>query len=620
MCGISGIYGKTTQDIISNMMDSINHRGPDGHGLYKDTENNVALGHCRLAVIDLSKTGKQPMSYANRRYWITYNGEIYNYLEIKKELKNSGYQFMSSSDTEVILALYDKYGEKCLRYLRGMFSFIIWDQQEKKLFVARDRFGIKPLYWTKVTNSFLFSSELEGLLASNIVPRRLDPTALSFYFSTGSIPAPYTILSNVNSLLPGHFMVIQHGKHSITQYWDLPYQSIEHTNSSNLNAVEIELELRKQLEESIKLHMISDVPIGAFLSGGIDSTAIVGMMSKQISKPLKTYSIGFEETYNQHSELQYAKLVAERFETDHHEVIVTGRNVADQFDQFIDAIGQPSTDGINTFLVSSAARKEVVVALSGLGGDEFFAGYPHFRWFKMIQDSKLMGNRFTKIAAKLISQYTNNRWSKLANLIAAKDYQTLYSKSRELYSEIEKLSLLSPELLRLIDHENLSDFLAQYIHNGLDPITQTTFMEAKTYMSNTLLRDTDATSMSHALEVRVPLIDHQLAEFAFKIQPQLKLNGDKTKIILIKALRDILPNEVINRKKMGFELPMKQWLAGPLKNIVIDHLQSNNARELINNASIDKLISSATTGSYSYTKIWGIIVLTAWMDRHKCHL
>jgi len=601
-------------------MDSINHRGPDGHGIYKDAENNVALGHCRLAVIDLSKTGKQPMSYANGRYWITYNGEIYNYLQIKRGLQSRGYQFKSNSDTEVILALYDKYGEKCLSHLRGMFAFIIWDQQEKKLFVARDRFGIKPLYWTNLSNSFLFSSELAGLLASNIVPRKLDPNALSFYFSTGSIPAPYTILSNVNSLLPAHFMVIQHGQHSITQYWDLPYQSIQYTTSSNLNADEVALELRRQLEESIKLHMISDVPIGAFLSGGIDSTAVVGMMSKQISTPLKTFSIGFEETYKEHSELEYAKLVAARFETDHHEIIVTGQDVASQFDQFIDAIGQPSTDGINTFLVSSAARKEVVVALSGLGGDEFFAGYPHFRWFKMIQDSKLLGNSFTKIAAKLISQYTNNRWSKLANLIAAKDYKTRYSKSRELYSELEQLSLLSPNLLRLIDDQNLLNFLAQYIHDGIDPITQTTFMEAKTYMSNTLLRDTDATSMRHALEVRVPLIDHKLAEFAFKIQPELKLTGDNTKIILIKALRDILPNEIIKRKKMGFELPMKQWLAGPLKNIVVDHLQSNNTRELITSTSIDKLIASITTGSHSYTKVWGIVVLTAWMNKHQCHL
>lgn len=619
MCGIAGTYGLADHDVIAHMVSAQAHRGPDDEGVYLDEANRVALGHRRLSIIDLSPAGHQPMSYGHGRYWITHNGEVYNFAEIRTELEGKGHVFRSSTDTEVILAAYAEWRTACLERFRGMFAFAICDQERRQLFLARDRFGIKPLYWAQVNGGFLFASELKGMLASGLISRQLDRQAIWDYLSLASVPPPRTILANVSALLPGHYMVVQDGQIKIEQYWDLRKPSDSDNPTTRMEPEEIAAELRRLLEESTRLHMIADVPVGAFLSGGVDSTAVVGLMSEHVSSPLKTYSIGFEGRGARISELPWAKIAAERFGTDHTEVIVTGEDVTREFDRLIEAIDQPSGDGVNSYFVSKAARTGVTVALSGLGGDEFFAGYPQFRRFAQAERLLPHGDGLAGRALRSLGRLLPGRWRLQAEFIGGLPLER-HASVRRLYGEQEKHLLLADSLQDGFAPRPVTDFYARHLSPELDVVARTSYAEAKGYMAHTLLRDSDVMSMAHALEVRVPLLDHKLAEFAFRLPPEFKLNSQGTKIILLEALRDLIPEPIAQRQKMGFEFPMRDWLAGPLASLAHEILGSAEATQVFDGAGLSKLQAQVSDCRGSHVRVWAPIVLVAWMQRHRCYL
>ena len=380
MCGLFALIGAADAALGRRVADCLHHRGPDDSGVWaSDRGTPVTMASTRLSIIDLSPAGHMPMLSADGRMVIVYNGEIYNFRELRAELEGRGENVQSQGDTEVLLAAYRCWGTQCVQRLRGMFAFAIWDMDKQQLFAARDRLGIKPLYWTESVRGLAIASELKGLLAGGLVPRELDLQALHHYLTFYCVPPPHTMLAGVQALLPGHSLTWQAGRVSVQQYWDLPAPQ-SHRQLADYE--EARRELHRLLEESIRLHMIADVPVGAFLSGGMDSSAVVALMTRISGARLKTFSVGFRAEGRQIDERSFARQVAARYDTDHAEVVVDGGQVASQLAQFVRFMDQPTGDGLNTFLVSQAAAQHVKVALSGLGGDELFAGYSQFRYLQ----------------------------------------------------------------------------------------------------------------------------------------------------------------------------------------------------------------------------------------------
>ncbi len=628
MCGIAGTVGLADRDIVKLMIEAIAHRGPDDQGIYLDSANQVALGHRRLSIIDLSAAGHQPMSYGDGRYWITFNGEIYNYQEIRLILEQHNHRFKSTTDTEVILAAYAEWGSACVEHLRGMFAFAIYDSgshpDDAHLFLARDRFGIKPLYYAQINGVFLFASELKALRASGLISAQVDHQAIWDYLSLGSVPQPRTIFADVKALLPGHVMLLKHGNEIKTyRYWDIATNSEQNFPKANItDRVTAAQQLRHLLEESTRLHLIADVPVGAFLSGGIDSTAVVGLMSQYVSHPIKTYSIGFESQHSHLSELKWAKLASERFQTDHTEVIVTADEVAREYDNLICAIDQPSIDGTNSYFVSKATRTGVTVALSGLGGDELFAGYPHFRRLKLAnqlnQLFQLVGNPGKKLALNLLpSKYFTFR--QLKKFIGESPL-AWHTTIRSLADEEYKQKITSHTLQERCEMIPLSDFYKRILKTNLDVVAQMSYVELNGYMVNTLLRDVDAMSMAAALEVRPLLLDHVLAEFAFAQCSEFKLTGTTGKSLLIDALRDLIPEPIIKRPKMGFQMPLWDWLTGSLLDRAKAAFKSHSARKLFKEDFITTAIADLETSGIPKANLWGYVLMLEWLDLHKCEI
>jgi asparagine synthase (glutamine-hydrolysing) len=624
MCGIAGTFGQANREVVERMVGTMQHRGPDDQGLFVDEAAKIVLGNCRLSVIDLSPAGHMPMRSADGQLCITHNGEVYNFRQLRSELERKGYIFQSDSDTEVVLMAYAEWGADCLKRLRGMFAFAIYDGRASEtgrdsLFLARDRFGIKPLYWAQVNGVFVFASELKGVLASGLVGRQLDVQGVWDYLSFYSVPPPRTILAGVSALLPGHYMVVQGNCVRIEQYWDLPNPTDGDDSVASMALPDAARELRRLMEVSTRLHMVADVPVGAFLSGGIDSTAIVGLMSQHVSKPLRTYSIGFAGKEARISELPWAHIAAEQFGTDHTEVIVTGEDVAREFDLIVGAIDQPSGDGVNTYFVSKAARTGVTVSLSGLGGDELFAGYPQFRRFAQAERLLPSGNEWLSKGLRLVAPLLPGRLRLPAEFLAAVPLER-YASVRRLYTEDEKWDLIAPGLLEDFVPQPSMDFYTRYVWPELDVVARVSYVEAKGYMAHTLLRDTDAMSMAHSLEVRVPFLDHKVAEFAFSLSGRLKLQGHETKVILRRALRDLLPQAILQRPKSGFELPMGEWLSGPLQPAVQQSLNTSVARTLFRPEGRLRLERLSRGPHAPVMRVWSAVVLMAWASLHGCEV
>jgi asparagine synthase (glutamine-hydrolysing) len=620
MCGIWGAVNLADEHVAERAARAIHHRGPDDHGVFLAREPvPVSLANTRLSIIDLSEAGHQPMSNEDGRLWIVYNGEVYNYQPLRSKLIEAGHQFRSHTDTEVILHAYEEWGEKCLEQLRGMFAFAIWDMAECRLFAARDRLGIKPLYYTLQERPegkprlLMFASELKALLATGLLAPRLNYPALHHYLSFYSVPAPYTMLDGVEALPAGHFLTFQDDRLTIKQYWSIPP-----VGTLDMGQDEIIIRLRELLEESIRLRMIADVPVGAFLSGGIDSSAVVALMTRISGERLRTFSIGFGEEGQRIDERSDARVLAEYYGTDHTEVVVSGRDVRDQLERIIAAMDQPSGDGLNTYLVSQAAARHVKVALSGLGGDELFAGYPQFKLFRRTDQVRRVWGRLPQVARVVARGVTAlGGMSERVSPWLEGDLLDRYGRVRILFDEDAKLALYGSEtMFSLAAPETSLNYLSRYLHPvETDSLVRLARLELSHYMAHTLLRDTDAMSMAHSLEVRVPLIDHRLVEFAVQIPSDLKLRGGQSKWIFIQSLRDVLPPEVLTRPKRGFEMPVGAWMRNELREIVEEALSPETVkrRGLFRPEQVGAVYQSFLDEKAPYLRPWALVVLELWL-------
>lgn len=635
MCGIAGILGNEIPDIASvlgQMSGALVHRGPDDAGVVlwpagRGT-TQATFAHRRLAIIDLSSTGHQPMSTHDDRFTIIFNGEIYNYRALRKELELEGAQFASCSDTEVLLQLYARRGNECLRWVRGMFAFAIRNNETGEVFIARDQLGIKPLYYYRTGQLFIFASELRALLASGIVPRRLNPIGLVSYLQNGSVVAPETIIKGIRLLQPGHYLTIKPGHNGSLEIAETSYtgewlsDAIAPPGLDRQAAVEALLET---LKESVRVHLVSDVPLGPFLSGGIDSSAIVALIRQVTSDRPKTFSVVFAE--KKFSEAQHARRVAELFDTEHHEIHLSEQQLFEMLPEAIKAEDQPTMDGINTFVVSKAVKGAgITVALSGLGGDELFAGYPTFRRAVRLQSIARLSNSLRQGVSSLGERVLNRsvQQKKLWQLLASNGTPAAAcAVSRQLFPARESALLLS-ENARFLTAYNADPAESVAARRADDPINAVSLCELRGYMANTLLRDTDCMSMAHSLEVRVPFVDVAVIRFVLSLPGAWKVNGGRQKPLLQDALGDLLPPEVTHRPKMGFTLPFEHWMQSRLRAEIEATFADNRQFESIGLQPEDVrtvwqqfLYSPRSVG---WSRPWALYVLGRWCAEHQVTL
>jgi len=617
MCGITGIYGmeetvKATV-VLRRMNDCIAHRGPDDEGTF--VVPGIALGHRRLAIIDLSPGGHQPMQSADGNLEIIFNGEIYNFQETKKLLPS--YPFKTKSDTEVILAAYQQFGAACIRHFNGMFAFAIWDKSKKELFIARDRLGIKPLYYYRNGDQILFSSEIRGLLASGMVPSRINRDALQDYFTYQTVHGPQTIVRDVFCLMPGHHLTIGPGKFEISEYWSLNGNRSDEAKDQGYE--EICKRVNELLTASVKRRLISDVPFGAFLSGGIDSSAVVGLMSRVHTGRVKTFNISFDESA--FSEAVYARAVAKRFNTDHHELVLKPGDFLNLLPAALKAMDHPSGDGPNSYVVSRITRENgITMALSGLGGDEVFAGYPIFGRSLKLDEQKWIFSLPAPVRRSLGSILHRIRpgiaTSKIKQVLNLPDgeFENTFPIARKVQGEMELKNLLAVEGITKDAVAGIVSSELRKGHNHIPLLSKVSIAEITTYMQNVLLRDTDQMSMAVALEVRVPFLDYELVEYVLGIPDKYKKPVFPKKL-LVESLGDLLPEEIVHRKKMGFVFPWEVWLRNEMKTFCRERIHSLAKRDFIHGAHLLKQweLFLRNDPAVRWTDMWICVVLENWM-------
>lgn len=559
MCGIAGLLSPSGSQeqieiLIQRMQSVLRHRGPDDQGIYISSDQKAAITHTRLSILDLSPAGHQPMSTADGRYWITFNGEIYNFRELRHTLIAQGEQFLSQTDTEVILKLYQRFGSKCVNQLRGMFAFAIWDDLEKTCFLARDPLGIKPLYYWSAGSTLVFASELKSVLASGLPTITLSPEGLYGYLVSGSVPEPHTLIQGIRCLEAGHWLYWQSSNLTHSRYWQINF------TPETISVPEAKEKVRAALIDSIKHHFVSDVPVGIFLSGGIDSSAVVALARQIQLGELRTYSIVFEEP--DWNEGEIAQKVADTFGTDHTEYKITASLGRELLSQFLAAIDQPSIDGFNTFCVSQIARKDSTkVVLSGLGGDELFGGYQSFqkvpRMVRLSQRFQALHPISTGMGMGL------EHWGKSPQLRRLGDFLQQIPNSAAAYRSFRGI----------FSHSEACAIAKRYLPDKALPMRQwgspspnlpsledeVSLLEISCYMRNQLLRDSDVMSMAFGLELRVPLVDRVLIEAIAGIPSNIRLAPGKQ--LLIQAVPE-LPSLVVNSPKRGFSFPFEQWMTG----------------------------------------------------------
>ncbi len=614
MCGIAGIIhwsGANGNEVaIQAMTLQIAHRGPDAHNIYVDP--HAALGHRRLSIIDLSESANQPMTDSSGRYVIIYNGEIYNYKEIKSQIAN--YPFRTDSDTEVILAGYIKWGPAVLDKLNGMFALAIWDKEEEKLFIARDRVGKKPLYYFNSSSNFVFGSEVRSLLASGLVPRVLNTTFLPEYLMYQAPMDAHTLVQDVVQLKAGHYAFVKEGTIDSTSYWN--YDSIETTGD---DYEKIRSTIKDLFIDAVRYRMVSDVPVGAFLSGGIDSSLVVACMAELSAEPVNTFNISFAE--QEFDESQFAEQIAKKYNTKHHRILIRPSAFLDSLEDIFAATDSPSGDGANTYLVAKHTREKVKVALSGLGGDELFAGYSKFSMFK-----KITGNAWVhhlpfflrKWLAGYIENSGNRGRIKLADLMLQKkwDLATIYPALRKSYRHVEANSLVTSKV-----NEDFVETNLRRIEKGLNrmgDISKCTIGELETYTRDVLLRDTDQMAMAHALEVRAPFFDYRLIEYMLSLPDQHKLTS-RPKQLLVDSLSPRIPESISERKKMGFTFPIQKWLRHELRDLAHQKISFLADRDEFNHKAVIELWENFQSGSpkVNWSQVWQLVVLGDWIGRNK---
>lgn len=628
MCGINGIFGLSDTSIakqkVATMNNSLRHRGPNDEGIF--AVDSIALGHRRLSIIDLSSAGHQPMQSYDGRYQIVYNGELYNYKELKFELtrvisgsKEQAYLFQTNTDTEVIIASFARWGADCVNHFNGMFAFAIWDNVTKELFIARDRLGIKPLYYSYTNTVLAFSSEVRSLLASELIPRKLDENSLSDYLRYQTVHAPNTIVKGVKMLMPGYYMKANTAKVSIHKYWSLD-ENISNA-STGKSYEEVCKDVNQLLTKAVERRLIADVPFGAFLSGGIDSSAIVGLMSKVSSEKVKTFSVTFDES--EFSEAKYAHLIAKKFNTDHHEIKLKPADFINEWPDALKSMDHPSGDGVNTYVVSKVTKNAgITMALSGLGGDELFAGYSVFQRAVDLKNKKWLNALplFMRAAGGTILKASRPGIAseKIAEFLKQNklNFTTYYPLSRQVLMDYQILKIVNNNKLAA---NRVAEIIAATSENGkTGTISKVSIAEIATYMQNVLLRDSDQMSMAHALEVRVPFIDYTLVEYVLGVPDKFKSTASPKKL-LVDSLGDLLPPEIVNRPKMGFTFPWKLWIKNELKDFCEQKMMALSKRTYFNEKGIMKLWTDflADNPRISWSRIWYLVVLENWLQENK---
>jgi len=631
MCGICGKIDFTgtpvSEDLLRRMTDSLDHRGPDDSGLYRAHRDGVGLGlgHRRLSIIDLSEAGRQPMSNEEGTLWMVFNGEIYNFVSLRQELEGKGHRFRSRTDSEVILHLFEEEGRAGIARLSGMFALAIWSVETRTLVLARDPVGIKPLVYFWDGKRFCFASEIKALLAEPALSREIDLEALDLYLSLNYIPAPWTIFRKVHKLRPGYLLTVHDGQIKEEEYWDIrPCPG----NGQDLRDLDgMKAALFKTLEEAVRGQMVADVPLGAFLSGGIDSSVIVGLMARNSPRPVKTYAIGYQDM-PMYDERAYAREVAAFHRTDHHEIVLDSREIMGQIPDVLASLDEPFGDSsaVPTFMVARETARDVTVALSGDGGDELFAGYRMYRgeaWYRRyFLIPRLIRKGLLEPALLALPDSRDNPFSERVRRIkkfvrsAKEGFAERVFALNELFSHDAKEALLA-EPYRSQCHPAPGLFAAALEQLPADPINRMLYADLKISLPADMLWKVDTMSMRHGLEVRVPLLDQRVCELAFRIGGEWKIRHGRGKYLFVETFRSILPKLLHNRPKWGFEMPVSRWLKTDLGHL-IDHCLSQERIEkqgLFRHGTVKALVADLRQGRRDTAwQIWNLIAFQTWYE------
>ena len=625
MCGIFGaVHSALDTKILQQASDSLAHRGPDESGYYRD--ETIFLGHRRLSIIDLS-TGSQPIFNEDRTKCIIFNGEVYNFPELREKLMARGHVFTTRSDTETILHAYEEYGEDCVQHLRGMFAFAIWEIDKKKLFVVRDRLGIKPLYYAFDGHRLYFASEIKAILKADQKFRDMDYEALAAYFTLAYIPAPFSIFKGIKKLPPAHYLTYQNGAISIKKYWNLHVEPRYAAKEEEYINRFMEL-----LDEAVKLRLISDVPLGAFLSGGVDSSTIVALMSRHSDSAVKTFTMGFTGNVGGYlDERPYADMISRRYQTEHKEHVVQPE-LDGLIDTIVTSFDEPFADesSVPSYFVSMVTRQSVKVALSGLGGDELFTGYERHLGFALanyyqkvpaFMREKLINPLIQKLPERADGHYTINhikRFSRSSHHAAESRYLGYLVKmdprfNHNLFTDHFQYNALCGTTSDLV----YSYYLSDNVSGKPNSLNRALYTDLMLYLPDDILTVTDRMSMHHALEVRVPFIDHKMVEYVVTIPPEVKLKWFRKKYLLKKAVKNLLPEQVINHRKQGFVGPTATWLKHDLKSYTRNALSPKNLDKhgLINPAAVQQILEEHYSGQHLHDSlIWSLIIFQRWFE------
>jgi len=623
MCGICGLVfqdpsRRLPEGLIDRMTDTLGHRGPDDRGTFE--EEGVGLGHRRLSIIDLSAAGRQPMTNEDGSLLVVFNGEIYNFRDLRRDLRSRGHVFSSRTDTEVILHLYEEKGEACLAELRGMFAFALWDRRRRRLFAARDRAGQKPFVWAELDGAVLFASELKALLEEPSFPKEVDPSAIHHYLTYQYIPSPRTIYSRARKLPAAHYLVWEDGRVKTERYWSLRY--VPKLRLGSLHAYrERFLEV---FDEAVRLRLVSDVPLGAFLSGGVDSSAVVASMSRAGAAPVRTFSIGFSE--KDYDEVRYARMVAERYGTEHKEMIVEPKAL-EILPELVRAYNEPFADSsaVPTYYVSRLTRRHVTVALSGDGGDEAFAGYLRYAvdrflsWYLRLPAFVREGILRRLVESLPRTKRPRGFVGQLKRFVASVDpvRERQYVRYLCSFTEEQKGDLYAPDFLAATSDDDPVGFIEELyrLSDGPDHLDRTLSVDTSSYLPDNICVKVDIASMANSLEARSPFLDHHLMEFAAACPGSLKLRGRQGKYLLKKAVAPLLPSEITRRRKMGFGMPVAEWFRGELKEMAHDLLLSERAQQrgYFRREGVARLLREHLDLSRDHSyRLWALLFLEVW--------
>lgn len=622
MCGIAGFtqfsHRFGDQENLHQMGESMIHRGPDAGGVFEG--DNIGLCHRRLSIIDLSESGNQPMISHDGRYVIAFNGEIYNFQPLREDLKNQGYPFKTHTDTEVLLALYAQAGKGILEKINGMFAFAIWDTENNSLFIARDRIGKKPLYYCRLGNDIVFASELKSMLILPDIPRDIRVDAVYDFFAYQYIPDPKTIFDNIYKLEPGHYLEIKRDSFNKSQYWDISFANLRQDSEEVLKN-----ELHKLIDECTHTRMISDVPLGAFLSGGIDSSGIVATMANNSNTPITTCSIGFDE--KRFDETEFARRVAAQYQTNHHEFTVH-QHVKEDLKNIVSFFDEPFADPslVPTFYVSELARQKVTVAIAGDGGDEVFAGYQKYvndhleNKLRSIFPKLLRKKVFPKLCA-LLSHFENSlcrRGVSLLTSLSLDPAKGFYVSNSQITDTVWD-NIINDDTRNLLQDYHPSRITTDYYTqcDGKDHLAKILYTDMKTYLPGGILVKVDRMSMANSLEVRAPILDFRMIEFAATLPSKLKFNKGEKKYLLKEAFKEDLSNDILYRKKMGFSVPLAEWLRGEIKTLTANTIFNTKGGlcDFFKMDVVRKMWEQHQSGTVDHSIVlWSMLMFQMWWD------